>query len=140
MHFCLHRFSTKIHFLYYLLSSISIFRFFVNSHQLKQPLMSNNWKKLILMETPTKILLHLICLLENASKQFRGGHRVRQVRQLMYFSFNRHNDITICVYKMLQTSAHSETVIINIEGSIIPSVKFKVVSQLKTHPWKLVRT
>ena len=31
-------------------------------------------------------------------------------------------DTTICVYKMLQTSAHWETVIINIEGSIIPSV------------------
>ena len=41
---------------------------------------------------------------------------------------------------MLQTSAHWETVIINIKGSIIPSVKFKAVSQLKTHPRKLVRT
>ena len=68
-HFHLQRFSTKIQFLYCLLSSISIFRFFVNSYHLKQPLMRNNWKRLILMKTPTKILLHLICLLENASKQ-----------------------------------------------------------------------
>ena len=43
--------------------------FFVNSYHLKQLLMRNNWKRLILMKTPTKILLHLICLLENASKQ-----------------------------------------------------------------------
>ena len=25
----------------------------------------------------------------------RGGYRVRQVRQLKYFSFNRHNDIRL---------------------------------------------
>ena len=31
--------------------------------------MRNNWKRLILMKTSTKILLHLICLSENASKQ-----------------------------------------------------------------------
>ena len=26
---------------------------------------------------------------------YRGGYRVRQVRQLTYFSFNRHNDIRL---------------------------------------------
>ena len=66
----------------------------------------------------------------------RGGYRIRQVRQLTYFSFNRHK----CVYKMLQISIHWEIVIMNIEESIIPRSKFKVVSQLNTHPRKLVRT
>ena len=89
----------------------------------------------------SKIRVH-ICFISTCNNNFcyyLSGADRGYVKSVNWRTFHS-TDTTICVYKMLQTSAHSETVIINIEGSIIPSVKFKVVSQLKTHPRKLVRT
>ena len=50
-----------------------------------------------------------------------AGADIGYVKSVNWRTFHS-ADTTICVYKMLQASAHWETVIINIEGSIIPSV------------------
>ena len=46
---------------------------------------------------------------------------IRSIKSVNRRTFHS-TDISICVYKMLQISVHWGTVIINIEGSIIPSV------------------
>ena len=38
---------------------------------------------------------HCIVLLTWMITSYRGGYRVRHVRQLTYFSFNRHNDMRL---------------------------------------------
>ena len=51
----------------------------------------------------------------------RSGADIGYLKSVNWRTFHS-TDITICVYKLLQTSAYWETVITNIEGSIIPSV------------------
>ena len=50
-----------------------------------------------------------------------AGADIGYVKSVSWGTFHS-TDTTICVYKMLQISAHWEIVIINIKGSIIPSV------------------
>ena len=50
-----------------------------------------------------------------------AGADIGYVKSVKWRTFHS-IDTTIYVYKMLQISAHWEIVIINIEGSIIPSV------------------
>ena len=50
-----------------------------------------------------------------------SGADIGYVKSVNRRTFNS-TDTTIYVYKMLQISAHWEIVIINIEGSIIPSI------------------
>ena len=42
----------------------------------------------------------LVCIMLG-SYMLRGGYRVRQVRELTYFSFNRHNDVFIKCFKQV---------------------------------------